>query len=107
MMLKSISAALALSLAALTYSAPAEANANDAIIAGAAGFAIGTLFGHVAAHPRYHRRVYVAPAYVPAYYVGRPGYYDWIAFCSAKYRSFNPATGLFVGYDGRYHPCHL
>ena len=30
---------------------------------------------------------------------------DWIAYCSSKYRSFNPATGLYLGYDGQYHPC--
>jgi hypothetical protein len=30
---------------------------------------------------------------------------DWLAYCSSKYRSFNPATGLYLGYDGQYHPC--
>ncbi len=30
---------------------------------------------------------------------------DWVAYCSSKYRSFNPATGLYLGYDGQYHPC--
>jgi len=107
MMIKTIAAALALSLASLTYSAPAEANANDAIIAGAAGFAVGTLFGHAAAQPRYYapRPVYVAPQ--PAYYVGQPRYQRWVGYCSAKYRSFNPATGLYIGFDGAYHPCRF
>ena len=40
-------------------------------------------------------------AYAPAY--GGGG--DWLAYCSSKYRSFNPATGLYLGYDGQYHPC--
>lgn len=40
-------------------------------------------------------------AYAPAYRGGA----DWIAYCSSKYRSFNPATGLYLGYDGQYHPC--
>jgi hypothetical protein len=40
-------------------------------------------------------------AYAPAYGGGA----DWIAYCSSKYRSFNPATGLYLGYDGQYHPC--
>jgi hypothetical protein len=27
------------------------------------------------------------------------------AWCESHYRSYNPATGMFMGYDGRYHPC--
>ncbi|MGU3495038.1 BA14K family protein [Xanthobacteraceae bacterium A53D] len=30
---------------------------------------------------------------------------NWIAYCSRKYRSFDPRTGTFLGYDGRRHPC--
>lgn len=30
---------------------------------------------------------------------------NWIAYCSAKYRSFDPATGTYLGYDGLRHPC--
>ncbi len=41
------------------------------------------------------------PAYAPVYGARA----DWIAYCSSKYRSFNPATGLYLGYDGQYHPC--
>jgi len=28
-----------------------------------------------------------------------------IASCEARYRSFNPATGTYLGYDGRRHDC--
>jgi hypothetical protein len=31
----------------------------------------------------------------------------WIAACSRKYRSFDPATGTYLGYDGLRHPCRL
>ena len=111
--LKTVAAAAALSLGAVTFAAPAEANANDAIIAGAAGFAIGTLFGHAAAQPRYvaPRAVYVAPHAVPiaphSGIVHGVGYADWLVYCSAKYRSFNPETGLYLGFDGEYHPCRM
>ena len=27
------------------------------------------------------------------------------AWCESHYRSYNPATGTYLGYDGRYHPC--
>jgi hypothetical protein len=111
--MKTVAAAVALTTAAVTFSAPAEANANDAIIAGAAGFAVGTLFGNATARPRYvaPRPVYVQPR--PVYVTPRPvvvygsGYADWLAYCSAKYRSFNPNTGLYLGFDGHYHPCRM
>jgi BA14K-like protein len=28
-----------------------------------------------------------------------------IAWCQAHFRSFNPATGTFIGFDGVRHPC--
>jgi hypothetical protein len=45
------------------------------------------------------------------YYYGAPavGYQpwtpEWYAYCRAKYRSFNPSTGYYLGYDGVYHFC--
>jgi hypothetical protein len=33
------------------------------------------------------------------------GQQDWIAYCSAKYRSFDPASGTYLGYDGERHYC--
>ncbi|MEW5421573.1 BA14K family protein [Amorphus sp. 3PC139-8] len=29
----------------------------------------------------------------------------WYQYCSNKYKSFNPQTGLYLGYDGKYHYC--
>jgi hypothetical protein len=70
--LKTVATALALSVGAMTFTSPARANANDAIIAGAAGFAAGTLLGG-AAHPRGY---YAAPAYYPrGYYAPRRAHY--------------------------------
>ena len=28
-----------------------------------------------------------------------------VRYCVNKYRSYNPSTDLFLGYDGRYHHC--
>lgn len=28
-----------------------------------------------------------------------------IASCEARFRSYNPATGMYTGYDGQQHPC--
>lgn len=30
---------------------------------------------------------------------------DWHAYCASKYRSYNPRTGTYLGYDGRRHRC--
>ncbi|WP_141701584.1 BA14K family protein, partial [Methyloceanibacter marginalis] len=30
---------------------------------------------------------------------------DWYTYCYSRYRSFNPNTGTFVGYDGYEHFC--
>lgn len=30
---------------------------------------------------------------------------DWIAYCARKYRSFDPRTGTYLGYDGLRHYC--
>jgi hypothetical protein len=46
----------------------------------------------------------VAGAAPPAggYPFGSDGYYR---YCSGKYRSFDPASGTFLGYDGQRHYC--
>jgi hypothetical protein len=44
--------------------------------------------------------------YVPHYY-RRPVYRrdDAADYCASRYRSWNPDTGTFLGYDGFRHPC--
>lgn len=32
---------------------------------------------------------------------------DNVAACEARYRSYDASTGLYLGYDGNYHPCRL
>jgi hypothetical protein len=48
-------------------------------------------------------RVETAPVVVGV----RPevGSEEWIAYCSAKYRAFDPETGTYVTYDGELVPC--
>lgn len=69
-----------------------------------------------------HRPTYYRPApryYEPAPVYNRPVVYErpvvyggyepwsrgWYDYCSTRYRSFNPSTGTFRGYDGRDHFC--
>ena len=45
---------------------------------------------------------YYAPAYVaPAPYVGG----DAVSYCAQRFRSYDPYSGTYVGYDGFRHPC--
>jgi hypothetical protein len=30
---------------------------------------------------------------------------DAVAYCSQRFRSYDPASGTYLGYDGRRHPC--
>jgi hypothetical protein len=42
------------------------------------------------------------PAPVQGYAIGSPA---WYQYCSQRYRSFDPDSGTFVGYDGVRRPC--
>jgi len=107
--------ALALGAAALPTAASAGSwyphhkhNNGAAVAAGIFGFATGAIVGSALTAPRYY-----APAPQPYYYAPKPVYYGlpapwtpaWYSYCTSKYRSFNPNTGYFLGYDGRYHFC--
>jgi hypothetical protein len=81
---------------------------GDALAAGLLGFGVGAIVGS-ALTPR---EVYVVPPpppapvyYAPAGY-GPPAWTpDWYTYCYSRYRSFNPNTGTFIGYDGYEHLC--
>ena len=111
---KSTAAAAAIATAAFAFHAPAYAGNSDAIIAGALGFGVGTLFGNATARPRYYapapvyvvpppRRVYVQPQ--PVYYELEPWTPDWYAYCGAKYRSFDARSGTYIDFDGYRRMC--
>src|SRR5215204_3730396 len=51
--MKTTAAAASLAIAAFAFTPPALADADDAIIAGAAGFAAGTILGNATARPHY------------------------------------------------------
>ena len=77
---------------------------GGAVIGGiAAGMLLG---GIIASSPYYYGR--------PYYYGPPPGYYgpvyrygppDWDAYCFSRYRSYDPYSGTYMGYDGLRHPC--
>ena len=63
------------------------------------GIGLGLGLSALATRPSYG---YAEPSYSYRPAPWSPAWYD---YCSDRYRSFNPRTGYFKGYDGEYHFC--
>jgi hypothetical protein len=77
------------------------------------GLAAGAAIGAIGSSYAY----YGGPYYDDSYYYN-DGYYDdsvtvgvvpeggdSVAYCQQRYRSYDPASGTYLGYDGLRHPC--
>jgi hypothetical protein len=82
----------------------------------AAGFVAGALIGGALASPYYgsgpYPYYYAAPPPPPPVYYGAPAYGgpapvagDAVAYCMQRFRSYDPQSGTYLGYDGLRHPC--
>jgi BA14K-like protein len=61
------------------------------------GFAAGAIIGGaLAAQP---------PAYYGAPVYAAPPAGDDVAYCMQRFKSYDPASGTYLGYDGLRHPC--
>ena len=77
----------------------------------AAGSALG--YGYYDSYPydNYAYNDYYDGGYSDGYVVSSPGYVvsgggaSDPAYCAQRYRSYDPATGTYLGYDGLRHPC--
>jgi hypothetical protein len=77
----------------------------------ALGFGAGALAGSALAAPYgyygygypYYGYGYAPYAYGGAYAASPSG--SAHAYCSQRFRSYDPASGTYLGYDGRRHPC--
>lgn len=63
----------------------------------AAGVLGGLIIGGMLAAPYYDRP---GPYYAPGYYGD-----DAVGYCMRRFRSYDPRSGTYVGYDGYRHPC--
>lgn len=66
------------------------------------GLAAGAIIGGALAAQR--------PYYEPGYAYGPgPGYYagggDAVSYCMSRFKSYDPRSGTYLGYDGYRHPC--
>ena len=67
-----------------------------AVGAGVAGLAAGAIIGGAIAQSQ------AAPSYyAPGGYVGG----DAEAYCMQRFKSYDPGSGTYLGYDGYRHPC--
>ena len=124
-------AILSLAVAATTFATLPAANAGerywrhhgrhydhdrsgDLAVAGILGLAAGALAVGLTARSqpdpvyveRYPSRVYRETRYYDDYAGGlEPWSAEWYDYCSDRYRSFNPRSGTFIGYDGGEHFC--
>ena len=86
---------------------------GDLVAAGVLGLAIGIIAATAidgASNNAYPDTSYYPPAPHggPSYAYGgqiEPWTQDWYRYCSTRYRSFDPRTGTFRGYDGYDHFC--
>ena len=91
-----------------------HSNGADVAAAGILGLAAGALVVGLSAHNNpepvyddYYRAPPVREYPRTVYYGGsfEPWSRSWYEYCSDRYRSFDPDTGTFMGYDGREHFC--
>jgi hypothetical protein len=126
---------LTAALAAMTLTTLAPADAHDRwhhyhhsdggaiVAAGVLGLAVGAIAAGAFDDPPY-RPVYDEPIYRPVYNRAplprprpvrpyaveyqaslQPWSPEWYRYCGDTYRSFDPATGTYMGYDGQEHFC--
>jgi hypothetical protein len=74
----------------------------------AAGFAAGALIGGALAARPYYGPDYYAGGYAyeePGYVVAPEAGPDAASYCAQRFRSYDPASGTYLGFDGARHPC--
>jgi hypothetical protein len=73
------------------------------------GFVGGALLGGAIFGPRYYGPgpyYYGGPVYGPGpYVVPGPVAGDAVAYCMSRFKSYDPGSGTYLGYDGLRHPC--
>lgn len=68
------------------------------------GYGYGPALGGFAAGAILGGALGAAAAAPPAYYPAAPGG-DAVAYCMQRFKSYDPASGTYLGYDGLRHPC--
>jgi hypothetical protein len=69
-----------------------------------AGLLGGAIVGGMLASPYYGRPYYPGGYYPAPGYAGAPPE-DAVAYCMQRFKSYDPRSGTYLGYDGYRHPC--
>ncbi|WFU68871.1 MULTISPECIES: BA14K family protein [unclassified Bradyrhizobium] len=76
------------------------------------GFAAGAAIGGLGSYAYYGGGYYDDPYYYGDSYYDEPSVAvvpdtggDSSAYCAQRYKSYDPASGTYLGYDGQRHPC--
>ncbi|OKO77259.1 hypothetical protein AC629_31865 [Bradyrhizobium sp. NAS80.1] len=76
------------------------------------GFAAGAAIGGLGSYAYYGSGYYDDPYYYGDSYYDEPSVAvvpdsggDSAAYCAQRFRSYDPASGTYLGYDGQRHPC--
>jgi hypothetical protein len=76
------------------------------------GVAAGATIGALGSYAYYGGGYYDPYYYDDGYYgdgavvaVGPGGGDDSVAYCQQRFKSYDPASGTYLGYDGQRHPC--
>jgi BA14K-like protein len=90
-----------------TMSASSTAHARCYGCAIGAGVAAGVIGGAIIGSAIANQRHYYG---AHAYYAGPPRYYapppdDAVEYCIRRFKSYDPRSGTYLGYDGYRHPC--
>jgi hypothetical protein len=88
-----------------TTSLPTTASARCYGCAVGAGVAAGVIGGAIIGSAIANSQPYYGPGpyYAPGYYAPPPG--DAVAYCMQRFRSYDPNSGTYLGFDGLRHPC--
>jgi hypothetical protein len=105
-----ITAAIVAVVAVAAISSPADARRRHhhhyGYGYGAGGFVAGALLGSAITAPRYYGGgpyYYGGGPYYGGAYASAPG--GSVEYCMQRYRSYDPRSGTYMGYDGQRHPC--
>ena len=107
-MTRKLFAALALTFGLATAATALGTNQAEAKCKFGCGLAIGLGAGFVAsslAHNGYYGHGHGHGYYGYRRHAGWVGSNAWINYCFSKYKSFDPYTGTYLGYDGYRHYC--
>jgi BA14K-like protein len=69
----------------------------------AGGIVAGAIIGGALANP--YGPAYYGPGYYPPPVAYGPPPGDAIAYCMQRFKSYDPNSGTYLGYDGARHPC--